>query len=50
LLLPLGGASGLGRWHVRGGGEVQTLGRTTPVFNGGDRVQATASVGIALHE
>ena len=46
--VPIGRTATLGRWHVRGGAEIQRLGTTTRVFNGGDRVQATASVGLAL--
>jgi hypothetical protein len=46
--VPLGGASKLGQWYVRGGIDVYRLGETTEVFNGGDRFQTTASVGVAI--
>jgi hypothetical protein len=46
--VPLGGASKVGRWHVRGGVEVYSLGDTTKVFNGGDRFQTVASIGVAM--
>ena len=46
--VPLGGASTIGQWHVRGGVEVYRLGETTKVFNGGDRFQTMASIGLAL--
>jgi hypothetical protein len=46
--VPLGGASKVGRFRARGGIEVQRLGKTTRVFNGGDRFQTTASVGVVI--
>jgi hypothetical protein len=46
--VPLGGASRIGRLHARGGVEVQRLGETTKLFNRGDRVQTTASMGVAI--
>jgi hypothetical protein len=46
--VPLGRISTIGRWHARGGIEVYRFGDTAKVFNGGDRYQATASVGIGI--
>jgi hypothetical protein len=46
--LPLGGRSRVGQLHLRGGIELQRLGETTTVFNGGDRFQTTASIGIVI--
>jgi hypothetical protein len=45
---PIGEASKIGRLRARGGIEVQRLGETTRVFNGGDRFQTTASIGVAI--
>ena len=46
--VPLRGASTAGRWSLRAGIEVQRLGETPRVFNGGDRSQAAATVGIGI--
>lgn len=46
--VPLGRATRIGRWHVHGGLEFQSLGETTKVFNGGDRSAAVASFGFGL--
>lgn len=46
--VPLGRGSKVGRWQARGGIEVQRLGETTALFNGGDRFLTTASVGVVI--
>ena len=46
--VPLGRTSGLGRWNVHGGVEIQSLGETTKVLNGGDRSKAVGSIGIGF--
>ena len=46
--VPLGRATRIGRWHVHGGLEFQSLGETTKVFNGGDRSAVVASFGFGL--
>ena len=46
--VPLGRASKIGRLHARGGLEVMRLGETTRLFNGGDRFQTRASIGVAI--
>jgi hypothetical protein len=46
--VPLGRAGRIGRWHVHGGLELQSLGETTKVFNGGDRAAVVASFGFGL--
>ena len=45
---PLGRTSGLGRWNVHGGVEIQSLGETTKFLNGGDRSKAVGSIGIGF--
>lgn len=46
--VPLGRRSRIGRWHVHGGVEIQALGETTKVFNGGDGSTVIASFGFGL--
>ena len=46
--VPLGRTSGLGRWNVHGGVEIQSLGETTKFLNGGDRSKAVGSIGIGF--
>ncbi len=46
--VPLGRASGLGRWNVHGGVELQSLGETTKALNGGDRSKVIGSIGIGF--
>lgn len=46
--VPLGRATRVGRWHVHGGLEFQSLGETTKVFNGGDRSAVVALFGFGL--
>lgn len=46
--VPLGGMSKIGRWNIHGGVEIQRLGETTRVFNGGDRSMVIASVGVGI--
>jgi hypothetical protein len=46
--VPLGRRSQIGQLHARGGFEVQGLGETTRLFNGGDRYQTMASVGVTM--
>ena len=46
--VPLGRVTRIGRWHVHGGLEFQSLGETTKVFNGGDRSAVVASFGFGL--
>ncbi len=45
---PIGGSSKIGRWDVHGGIEVQRLGETTEVFNGGDRSTVIATIGVGI--
>ena len=44
--VPLGARSRLGQWSVHGGVEVQALGETTEVFNGGDGSTVSATFGF----
>ena len=46
--IPISPLSKAGQWHVRGGIEFYRLGGTTSVFNGNDRFQTTASIGVAI--
>jgi hypothetical protein len=46
--VPLGGASKIGQWQLRGGVELHWFGETTKAFNGDDGFQPTALVGIAI--
>ena len=46
--VPLGRSSGLGRWNVHGGVELQSLGETTKALNGGDRSKVIGSIGIGF--
>ena len=46
--VPLGRTSGLGRWNVHGGVELQSLGETTKALNGGDRSKVIGSLGIGF--
>lgn len=46
--VPLGRWSKVGRWHIHGGLEFQSLGETTKVFNGGDRSALVGSFGFGL--
>jgi hypothetical protein len=48
VMVPLGRPTKVGRWHVHGGLEFQTLGETTKVFNGGDRSAMVVSFGFGL--
>jgi hypothetical protein len=46
--VPLGGTTGFGAWNLHGGVEVQALGDTTKVFNGGDGSRVIGSVGVGF--
>src|SRR5262249_37082428 len=46
--VPLGGTTGFGAWNVHGGVEVQALGDTTRVLNGGDRQRVIGSIGVGF--
>ena len=44
--VPVGRATRVGRWHAHGGLELQSMGGTTRVFNGGNRSAMVASFGL----
>ena len=46
--VPVGGTTPVGQWDVRAGIEVYRFGTTTRLFNGNDRVDTVASVGVAI--
>ena len=46
--VPLGGTTNFGAWNVHGGVEVQALGDTTKVINGGDSSRVIGSFGIGF--
>ncbi len=46
--VPLKGTSRFGRWGVHGGVEIQRLGETAQVFNGGDRSKVIGSIGVSI--